>query len=559
MLNKILSYYKKEIKLLILFLTSSLIVTLLDLYGPVLVQELIDKTIPDKNLTSFFKYSLILFSTYIIRYFISVYSSSKGQFMGNKIKFYMREDLFKKIMSQDIDFFKKNQGGEIISRVTSDLENVSSLLYRGLEDFLFSVISILGALFLMFNFNKELTLLTMAPLPFAVYLTFIQNKKMKISYLNIRKDFSKLADNIHNNIRLIFFIKDNVLEDKKIDVFNNKNENLLKTEKNSIKNISVLMSGINFYNQITHLIIIFAGGYLHIKGEISLGVIVSFLLLTNRFRIYLLRLLGLADTFQKGMTGIERFDEIMSLKPQETGNIFLHEEIRNIKINNLNFSYNSKNIFNNLSLDISKGDRVAFVGESGVGKTTIFSLLKKNLNEFQGEILINDININKINKKEYLKKIGSVDQNEHIMDGNLIENISIVKNNFSDYEFEQAIKLALIDELYNDTDNLKIKDTISSGQKQRISLARLFLKKPDVVLLDEGTSALDNILEAQIMKNIIEEFKDKIVISIAHRLDSLVDFNKIVVLGDNGILETGDFNTLLEKKGIFYKMYSRKY
>lgn len=559
MLNKILNYYKRETKLLVFFLISSLLVTLLDLYGPVLVQELIDKTIPNKDLTSFFKYSLILLSTYIVRYFISIYSTSKGQFMGNKIKYHMREDLFKKIISQDTEFFKKNQGGEIISRVTSDLENVSSLLYRGLEDFLFSVISIIGAIFLMFNFNRELTLLTMAPLPFAIYLTFIQNKKMKISYLNIRKDFSKLADNIHNNIKLIFFIKDNVLEDKKTDIFNARNEELLKTEKKSIRNASILMSGINFYNQITHLIIIFAGGYLHIKGEISLGVIVSFILLTNRFRIYLLRLLGLADTFQKGMTGIERFSEIMSLESEKTGNIYLNEEIRNIKINNLSFSYDSKNIFNNLSLDISKGDRVAFVGESGVGKTTIFSLLKKNLKEFQGEILINDININKINKKEYLKKIGSVDQNEHIMDANLIENISVVKNNFSDYDFEQAIKLALIDELYSDNKDSKIENNISSGQKQRISIARLFLKRPDVVLLDEGTSALDNILEAQIMKNILEEFKDKIVISIAHRLDSLMNFNKIVVLGDKGILEIGDFNSLLEKKGIFYKMYSRKY
>ena len=152
MSNNILSYYRKELKILIFFLISSLFVTLLDLYGPVLVQELIDKTIPDKNLTSFFKYSLILLATYIVRYFISVYSSSKGQFMGNKIKYHMREDLFKKIMSQDINFFKKNQGGEIISRVTSDLENVSSLLYRGLEDFLFSVISIIGAIFLMFKF-----------------------------------------------------------------------------------------------------------------------------------------------------------------------------------------------------------------------------------------------------------------------------------------------------------------------------------------------------------------------------------------------------------------------
>lgn len=551
----IIDYYKKEKKLLFYFLISSFIVAALDLYGPIIVQRLIDICIPNKNINYFIYYSSILLVIYIVRFILSLYSGFKGQLMGNKIKFLMREDLYNKILSQHDEFFRKHQSGDIISRVINDLENVSSLLYRGLEDFIFSILSILGATILMLNFNVKLTVITMLPLPFAIVFTIYQNKKLKMGYGEIRSEISRLTSVVFENLKTIFFIKNNLLEEEVLKEFKENNEKLLRKERKNIFNTSSLMSGINFYNQLTQLIVIFMGGYLHIKGEISLGIIISFILLTNRFRIYLLKLMGLIDTYQRGMTGIERFQEIMSLKESLREEEELDKEIESIEIKNLNFSYDNKKILKNISIQINRGDKVAFVGTSGVGKTTIFSLLKKSIFPEEEMIYINNRCINKLERKSILKRIGILDQNENMLDRSILNNIKIVKKNASSNEIEKVVESACISDLSH---RLEEKINLSSGQKQRVAIARLFLKKPDVLLLDEGTSALDNRLEKNIMENILKEFKDKIVISIAHRLQSIKDFNKIIVLGKEGIVETGSFEELIEKKGEFYRMYNYK-
>ncbi|WP_297595920.1 ABC transporter ATP-binding protein [uncultured Cetobacterium sp.] len=563
MLNRIIFYYKKEKKLLIYFLISSFIVTALDLYGPIIVQELIDLTIPSKDLNRFFTYSLILLVIYIFRFGISLYSSSRGQLMGNRIKFFMREDLFQKILDQPDGFFKERQSGDLISRVTNDLDNVSSLLYRGLEDCLFSILSIAGALVLMLNFNVKLTLITMIPLPFAICFTIYKNKRLKIGYTDVRKSMSKLTSSVHDTLKTIFFIKDNVLEGERAKKFTSNNARLLEVERKNIFNLSSLMSGINFYNQLTQLIVIFLGGFLHIKGEISLGVIVSFILLTNRFRIYILRLIGLVDVFQRGVSGIQRFSEIMGIPDKEDEDKAICDEIKSIKISNLSHSYGQKSIFKDLSLEIKKGEKIAFVGESGVGKTTIFSLLKSSLIAKKDTIFINGSCIRTIKRESFLKKIGVVDQNEHLMNETILENLKIIDREAKTEKIDEAMKLSYLKDVVDGLENKE--DTklgegginLSSGQKQRLAIARLFLKSPDIILLDEGTSALDNILERKIMDNITRCFKDKIIISIAHRLNTLKSFDKIVVLGKEGILEVGTFNELLEKKGLFFNMYSQ--
>lgn len=561
MLNSIFKYYLKERKLLTYFLVSSFFVTVLDLYGPIVVQNLIDNSIPKKNINEFFMFSAFLLTLYIIRLFLSIYSSSRGQLMGNRIKFFMREDLFKKILNQPDTYFMKNQSGDIISRVTNDLENVSALLYRGLEDFLFSILSIAGAIVLMATFNLKLTLITMFPLPIAIYFTIIQNKKLKYGYIEVRERFSKLTSGIHDSLKTIFFIKDNVLEKDTLEKFSSKNKELLSVEKKNIFNTSALMSGINFYNQFTQLLVIFIGGYMHIKDEISFGVIVSFVLLTNRFRIYLLRLMGLVDVFQRGATGIARFLEIMNIPNTKNGNIVIEKNIKSIKVDGLNFAFNKQEVIKNLSITIEKGEKVAFVGESGVGKTTIFSLLKRTFLPEENTIFINDLCIHEVDRESLLNRIAIVDQRDSLMNETILENIKVVKRDATKKEIEEALELAELKEFVESLEkkeNTKLGQggiELSSGQKQRLSMARLFLKDPEIIFLDEGTSALDNILEKKIMDNILQKFEDKIIISIAHRLNTLKNFNKIVVLGKDGIKEIGDFQSLIDKKGVFFNMY----
>lgn len=561
MLNNIFKYYLKERKLLTYFLVSSFFVTALDLYGPIVVQKLIDTSIPSKNVREFFMFSIFLLILYIIRLFLSIYSSSRGQLMGNRIKFFMREDLFKKILNQPDTYFMKNQSGDIISRVTNDLENVSALLYRGLEDFLFSILSIIGAMVLMATFNLKLTMITMIPLPIAIYFTIVQNKKLKQSYILVREKFSKLTSGIHDSLKTIFFIKDNVLEESSLKKFSKKNEELLDVEKKNIFNTSALMSGINFYNQLTQLIVIFIGGYMHIMGEISFGVIVSFILLTNRFRVYLLRLMGLIDVFQRGATGISRFSEIINIPNAKDGNTVIEKGIDSIKVDGLNFAFDKQEVIKNLSITIEKGEKVAFVGESGVGKTTIFSLLKRTFLPEENTIFINELCIHEVDRESLLNKIAIVDQKDSLMNETILENIKVVKKNATKKEIEEALELAQLKEFVESLDkkeNTKLGQggiDLSSGQKQRLSMARLFLKDPEIIFLDEGTSALDNVLEKKIMDNILRKFEDKIIISIAHRLNTLKDFNKIIVLDKNGVKEMGDFQSLIDKKGAFFNMY----
>lgn len=561
MLNKILKYYVKEKKLLTYFLVSSFFVTMLDLYGPVLVQQLMDKSIPNKNIKMFFIISIKLSIIYIIRFFLNLFSGSRGQLMGNRIKYMMREDIFKKILSQPELFFIKNRSGDIITRITTDLESVSTLLYRGLEDFLFSIISLIGATILMLNFNLTLTLLTISILPIAIIFTFIQNNRLKYGYGMIRIRYSELTSKVHDCLRTIFFIKNNLLETESFKLFSKTNKRLLDVEKVNIFNVSTLIAGINLYNQATQLIVIFVGGYMHIKGKISFGIILSFILLTNRFRIYLLRLMGLIDVFQKGISGVARFTEIMDISNAKDGDIELKGKIQNIEIKNVSFGFTEKQIIKNMTIKIGCGEKIAFVGESGVGKTTLLSLLKNIYPIENGEILIEGISISNIKRENLLKKIAIVDQKESLMNATILENISIVNRKSSKKDIYKAIELAQLTEFIDglkNRENTMIEENginLSSGQKQRIAIARLFLKSPDIIFLDEGTSALDNILEKRIMDNILTVFKNQIVIAIAHRLNSIRNFDRIVVLDKNGINDIGSFNELLDKKGLFYKMY----
>ncbi|MGL5052470.1 MAG: ABC transporter ATP-binding protein, partial [Cetobacterium sp.] len=325
--------------------------------------------------------------------------------------------------------------------------------------------------------------------------------------------------------------------------------------------ISTLMSGINFYNQLTQLIVIFIGGYMHINEEISIGVIVSFILLTNRFRVYLLRLMGLVDVFQKGTTGIRRFLDVMNIPDEKNGEIFMKDSIKKIEVKELNFSFGNVDVIKDLSLIIEKGQKIAFIGESGVGKTTIFSLLKRTFMPNENTILINECCITDLERESLLCKIAVVDQRDSLMNESILENIRVVKKDATTEEIYKALELAQLKDFVNNLEhkeNTKLGQgglNLSSGQLQRLAMARLFLRNPDIIMLDEGTSALDNILEKKIMDNILEKFNDKIIISIAHRLNTIKEFDKIVVLGKEGIKEIGDYETLMNKKGEFFKMY----
>ncbi len=554
-------YLKKESKLLILFLSVRLAMTAIDVYSPLLIKNLIDDALPSKNINLLLKFSIVLIILYILRLIFAVNSQANGKLMGSKIKQNMRNDLLKKLLNQPSEFFKKNQSGDLISRVINDLDSVSTLCHRGLEDFIFSVITIIASIIIMMDFDLKLSLITLFPLPLTLIFVYRENKKMKLGHRNVRKNSGLLSANLHDILRTIFFLKDNNLEDYAQKRFFKKNDTLLESEKKNMTPSSLIVSGVTFYSNITQLIIILAGGYLYIKDGVTMGIILSFLLLVDRFRLRIMRMVGLVDIYQKGISGVNRFTEIINLNNRADGDIPLTEPITSIEFKNIGFFYDEKFILQNFNLKIEKGEKIALVGESGIGKSTTAALLKRALLPTSGEILINDIPLNKITFKTYLERLGIVDQSDYIINGSLIDNITLVKENCTDEELNFAIEKSYVYEIFDKFPQKE--DTIigeggvhvSSGQRQKIAMARLFLKNPDLILLDEATNALDIINEKSILKNIKEIYDDRIVIAITHKLSILGDFDKIYVLDDDNIIESGSFNELLELKGKFYRLY----
>ena len=558
--NIIIKYYSREKKLLFIFIVFNLIVTVLDLSTPLVVKSIIDKSIPSKNIHELLILILFALSLYGARTFFAVLTFSRGQLMGNKIKYHMRNDLFSHFLKQSHSFFNKKESGELISRITGDLESSSALLYRGLQDLLASGGSLVGGFFLMFLYSPLLACITFAPFPLGLIFVYTKNKKMKAGYREIRKKNSSLTVVIHEMFRVILFLKDNLLEKTAYKRFLKANDNLLNSEKANFLNVGIFMSGVTFYVHLTQLILIGAGGVLYIHGKISIGIIVSFLLLVDRFKVSLIKLAGLTDTYQKGTAGIRRFKDMLESDftlPQGDKNI--GSEFQSLVFENVGFSYSQDiPVLKNINFKIKRGEKIAVVGRSGAGKTTLMNLIKRNYLADTGNIFINNINYRDTNHKNILSLMGIIEQKENILNDTVFNNIAIVKENAQKDEVILAAEKAFI---HNIIDSLPEKyDTLlgsggtllSTGQYQRIALARIFLKNPEIIVLDEAMSGLDNASENIILKNIETSFKNKTVIAVTHRLSAVKAFDKIIVLGKNGIEEVGTYEELMKKEGEFF-------
>lgn len=570
MLNKneniIIKYYKKEKILLTVFVFFNIVVTVLDLSTPLVVKNIIDKAIPEKNVRNLLLLTAFALFLYGIRTIFAVLSFSRGQLMGNRIKYHMRNDLFSHFLKQSHEFFNKKEVGDLIARMTSDLESSSALLYRGLQDLLASGGSLVGGFALMFIYSPTLAFITFAPLPLGLVFVYSKNKKMKKGYREIRKKNSALTVVLHEILRVILFLKDNLLEKTAYRKFLKVNDELLSTEKKNFLNVGIFMAGVTFYVHFTQLILICAGGILFIKGKISIGIIVSFLLLVDRFKVSLIKLTGLTDTYHKGRAGITRVEEMLNtdyILPE--GDIKLEHKFESLKFKDVFFNYSKDNpVIKNLSFEIKKGEKVAIVGRSGVGKTTLMNLIKRNYLPNSGEIFINNKSYKDITRESVLSLMGTIEQKENILGDTIKNNINIVREESSDYEIIEASKKAYI---HNTIEELPEKyETIlgnsgtilSTGQQQRISLARVFLKNPQIIILDEATSGLDNTSESKIMENIDKEFFGKTLIAVTHRLSVTKNFDKIIVIGKEGVIEEGTYDELVAKKGEFFDILNGK-
>ena len=564
-LKSFIKYYKPHIKLLIFTLTCAILLALLDLVFPKVIQIVIDKIIPAKDLKTFYMISVGLIIMYLLRYVVSYFQLYYGNLLGIKIETKMRKELFTHIQKLSFSYFDNNKTGVIMSKLVNDLSGISELANHGPIDLFIAIIRLAGAFIVMVSLNVKLTLVIFAVLPFMIYFSITQKWKMKLAFGKTRKkiaDINSCAEESIGGIRIVKLFNN---ESYEIEKFEEKNQEFQEAKKETYKTTAIFFSGIHIFMNLMQFIVVFYGGYLILHGELTYGILISFLLYSYRFMEPIRKMMILVQSYQKGMAGYRRFQGMMGIIPEikEIEDPIILEEIKgDIELKDVEFSYKKSSlILNKFNLKIKSGENIAIVGSSGVGKSTISNLIPRFYDIDSGMITIDGMDISKIKLNSLRENIGIVPQEAFLFGGTIGENIRYGKLDATKDELIEASKKANIYELIRDLpmgfDTLVGERGVklSGGQKQRISIARIFLKNPKILILDEATASLDNITEKLIQDALMTLSENRTTITIAHRLSTIINSDRIVVMDKDGVAETGTHDELLELKGSYAKLY----
>ena len=566
-LKLFLSYYKAHWKLFVGDMICALIVALVDTIFPMMSKYTLDSIIPTFELSLLFKMILIITLMYIVRAVAFWFINYWGHVFGTKVEADMRRDIFSHIENQDFAFFDNHRTGKIMSRVTNDLFEVTELAHHGPEDLFISILTLLGSFIMLLSIRIELAIIVFCYIPLLLFFTIQSRKNMGKSSRAVKEKTAEINTVLESSISGVRVTKAFANENFEINRFEKGNSDFKKAKKQFYNAMSTFHVKLEFPINLLNVIILAVGGYFIMKGEMSMSDLVAANLFVAAFVQPIKRLTNFVEQYTSGMAGFNRFMEIMETKPviQEVENAINVEEIKgNISYANVSFSYgNNIEVLSNINLEIEKGKTFAFVGTSGAGKTTLCHLLPRFYEVTSGEILIDNIPIRNMSLKSLRQQIGLVQQDVFLFAGTIKENIAYGKIGATDEDIIEAAKAAEIHEdimkMPNGYDTLVGERGIklSGGQKQRVSIARIFLKNPPILILDEATSSLDSVTEEKIQESFDKLSKGRTTLVIAHRLSTIKNADKIVVIGKDGILESGTHSELLAKDGVYAELYNR--
>lgn len=566
MIHNFLHYYKPYKCILYGVVIGSLVAALLDLIFPMLVRQILNEVLPQKNTDRLLHDTGILFILYLGNYGLLYLVNYYGHLMSAKIENDMRRDLFEHLQKMSFKYFDNAKTGQLLSILTSDIAEIGELSFRGPNDVIVCCITMIGTISILFWMNFYLGLLIAVLLIAKTLHTVYVNKKMKAAFRENRIKSGEITARAEESLGGIRLVKAFAQEEYELARFMEKSLDFLETRRKSYKILAYFSGSVNFFTNITNLLILACGGLLIAKDKLSLSDFVAFLLYVNLFMKPLLRLTVFTEMYQRGMAGFQRFYEIMEMKPEiiNQKDTVVCKKIRGeIEFDNLVFGYSDqKKVIKGFNLKIAPGQTVAFVGETGAGKTTIASLLLRFYDPLSGRILVDGIDIRQYKQQELRRNIGIVQQDVFLFSDSVTHNIAYAKPEAEQSEVENAARLAAADKFIEELPNKYATEIgergvkLSGGQKQRLAITRVFLKNPPIVILDEATSSLDNYTEKLIQESLDKLAENRTTLIIAHRMSTIKNADKIIVLNNGEVAEIGTHSTLMSGGGLYYNLYN---
>lgn len=570
MLKRFIRYYKPHLPLFIFDMISAVIVAVCNLFYPTIAKNVVNGFSEEGfTLDYIVMNAVLLLIVYIIKAFFQYVIGYYGHVIGVRMQKDMRRDLFAKYEKLPFSYFDTHKTGDLLSRLTSDLFDVSELAHHGPENVFLAVLMLLGSFVILSQINITLTLIMFAVIPFIVLFTVISRKRMRKAMRASRLKMSEINSTLENSITGIRETKAYVAEAHEMEKFDKVNSMFAHHRSEAMFSLGFFDSIMQFLSDLLYLVVIFVGGIFLFNGKIDAGEFTAFVLYISMFLNPIHRFVALFEQLQEGMSGFTRFCDILD-EPEEIddGTREISDVRGEIAFEDVSFGYSGDDgdfVISSLDLHINAGKTLALVGPSGGGKTTLCNLIPRFYEVSEGRITLDGVDIRDITLQSLRKNIGIVSQTVFLFDGTVRDNIAYGAGDVSDDEVIAAAKRANIHNFIStlkdgyDTEVGERGVRLSGGQRQRIAIARVFLKNPKLLILDEATSALDNATEMLIQESLTELSRGRTVIVVAHRLSTVKNADEIVVVDKSGIVERGTHDELIEKDGEYKKLYDYQF
>ena len=568
LLRRFMAYYAPHKKLFAMDMTAALLVAVIGVVYPMITRVMLNDLIPNRNYRMVVIFGVTLLVLYLVKMLLNYFIQYQGHMMGVYMQAQMRSDMFAHLETLPYGFYDTHETGKIMSRMTNDLFDVSELAHHGPENIIISVLSIVIAFTYLSTINIFLTLIIFACVPFLMIISYTLRRKMRKAFRDTRSAMADINASLESSISGIRVTKAFTNAEKEQEKFEEGNGRFRLARKESYDAMGRFHSGNTFITDIFNVVVLIAGGFFLYRGDIQFGDYSAFIVSVNMFISPVMTLINFMEQFENGVTGFERFCEIMDAEPEtdapdarDAGQLQGHIEFRDVS-----YAYDEeKDVLRHVNLDIPRGKKFALVGPSGGGKTTICHLIPHFYDVESGEILLDGQEIHDLTLASVRRNIGIVQQDIYLFNDTMRENIRYGKLDATEEEIILAAKRANIHDYIMslphgyDTQIGERGVRLSGGQKQRLSIARVFLKNPPILILDEASSALDNTTEILIQQALDELCEGRTTLVVAHRLSTIKNADEIAVVAGGQIVEQGTHEELMARHGQYYDLYQLQF